>query len=310
MNAKLKGVQQQVEQEIEFIKTSEAKTLANRYGVAALEDTFGNRRQIQSSLLKSSDNQQYKTLELLARVFLSFLFIGLVGLKFFQPRSVGIYLNEHLQDMYLRYVSGGLDDSIEEIEHADGASPMTPFRFQDWVYTTYLVKENDDQRRPLSSKFKRIGEELKRSQSEIVRRVDPLKAKQAALRMTEIGLIVKEKSKGQEAHELRKMIGENERLLESLRRDGFKELPPDTQGKLKTGKEQIAKQIHKLNSEVVKAKGEAEEVHYQMELVRNELRAVEGEIGLDEKVLFVARENERKVVEEAMKKTMAYLNES
>lgn len=305
-----KKVQQQIEQEIEFIKTSEAKTLANRYGVAALENTFGNRRQTQRSLLKSSDNQQYKTLELLARVFLSFLFIGLVGLKFFQPRSVGMYLNEHLQDMYLRYVSGGLDDSIEEIEHADGASPMTPYRFQDWVYTTYLVEENDDQRRPLSSKFKRIGEELKRSQSEIVRRVDPLKAKQSALRMTEIGLIVKEKSKGQEAQELRKMIGENERLLESLRRDGFKELPPDTQGKLKTGKAQIAKQIHKLNREVVKVKGEAEEVHYQMELIRNELRAVEGEIGLDEKVLFVARENERKVVEEAMKKTMAYLNGS
>ena len=56
--------------------------------------------------------------------------------------------------------------------------------------------------------------------------------------------------------------------------------------------------------------GESEEVRYQMEFVRNELRVVESEIELDEKVLSVARENERKVVEEAMKKTMDSLNGS
>ena len=308
--SKAKKVQQQMEQEIDLIETSGAQALATRYGIAPQQNTFGNRRQIQHSLLKTSDNQQYKTLELLARIFLTFIFIALVGLKVFQPRSVGIYLDEHLQDMYLRYLNGGLDHSIEEIEYADGVSPMTPYRFQEWVYGTYLVEENDNQRRSLSSNLKRTEEELKRSQTEVVRRIDPLKTKLAALRKRELELILKEKSKGQEAQELRKIIGENERLLDSLRKNGFKELPPDTQGELITEKVQIAKQIQELNREVVKVMGESEEVRFQTELVRNELRVVEREIELDEKVLFVARENERKVVEEAMKKTMDSLNGS
>ncbi|MCZ6621461.1 MAG: hypothetical protein O7C72_06135, partial [Deltaproteobacteria bacterium] len=205
---KAKKVQQQMEQEIELIETSGAQELATRYGVAPLQNTFGNRRQIQHSLLKASDNQQYKTLELLARIFLTFIFIALVGLKVFQPRSVGIYLDEHLQDMYLRYLSGGLDHSIEEIEYADGVSPMTPYRFQDWVYGTYLVEENDDQRRSLSSKFKRTEDELKRSQAEIMRKIDPLKGKLAAFRKRELELILKEKSKMQEGQALKKRIDE------------------------------------------------------------------------------------------------------
>ncbi len=303
-----KKIQQQMEQEINLIETSDAQALATRYGVASLENTFSNRRQIQLSLLKSNNNQQYKTLELLARIFLALIFIALVGLKIFQPKSVGIYLNEHLQDMYLRYLSGGLDHTIEENEYADSGSPMTPYRFQDWVYTTYLVEENDEQRRSLSSKFRRTEEELNRSQAEIVRRMDPFKSKLAALRKQEGELILKEKSKAAEKQELKRSIGENQRLLDTLRRNGFKELPPDTQGELIAEKAQIAKQIHEMSREVVKVIGESEEIRYHIELLRNELREIQGEIELDEKVLLVARENERKLIEEAMKKTMNYLN--
>ena len=82
------------------------------------------------------------------RSFLTFLFLGLVILKLFQPRSVGIYFSEQLQSLYTDYSQGKFDEYLDAHDGARSGTPMTPQRFEEWCLTSYRdVRLLDEQRR-------------------------------------------------------------------------------------------------------------------------------------------------------------------
>ena len=79
---------------------------------------------------------------MLATALLALLFSMMVLLKIYQPRSVSIYLNDHLQEQSDKYFAGGFRDLpatiLDPNDHHDGLSPMGAQRFDIWYYGSYL----------------------------------------------------------------------------------------------------------------------------------------------------------------------------
>lgn len=127
-----------------FDKASSGE-LASRFGVPVVEDGLRSRSEVLSVMLEDPD---YSGAQTALAVFLSFLFLGLVILKLFQPRSVAIYYSEHLQSLYTDYTQGKFDDHLDLHDRAGSGSQMTPQRFEEWCLESYrLVREEDERRR-------------------------------------------------------------------------------------------------------------------------------------------------------------------
>jgi hypothetical protein len=118
--------------------------LSTRFGVPLLDDGLRSRSEVISVLMENPD---YSGTQIALGVFLSFLFLGLVILKLFQPRSVGIYFSEQLQSLYTDYTQGKFDDHLDPHVRARSGAPMTPQRFEDWCLVSYRNVRDEDERR-------------------------------------------------------------------------------------------------------------------------------------------------------------------
>lgn len=118
--------------------------LATRFGVPLMEDGLRARSQVLNTML---DNPDYSGARKALSVFLSFLFLGLVILKLFQPRSVSIYFSEHLQSLYTDYSQGKFDEHLDPHDRPRSGVPMTPQRFEEWCLQWYRHVRDEDERR-------------------------------------------------------------------------------------------------------------------------------------------------------------------
>src|SRR5687768_5845280 len=84
-------------------------------------------------------NPRFTGAELAVRAFLAFLFLGLLILKVFQPRSVGVYFNEQLHSIHDEYRKGLFDSYLPEAQRAGTGGTIEPLRFEDWCLNTYSV---------------------------------------------------------------------------------------------------------------------------------------------------------------------------
>lgn len=121
------------------------RELASRFGVPLLDDGLRARSEALDVMMQNPD---YSGAKVALAVFLSFLFLGLLILKLFQPRSVAIYYSEHLQGLYTDYMQGKFDDHLDTHDRARAGAPMTPQRFEEWCLKSYRkVREDDETRR-------------------------------------------------------------------------------------------------------------------------------------------------------------------
>jgi len=122
-----------------------AAVLSSRFGVPLLDDGLRSRSEVLEVMMQNPD---YSGAKVALSVFLSFLFLGLLILKLFQPRSVAIYYSEHLQSLFTDYSQGKFDDHLDPHDRARVGAPMTPQRFEEWCLRSYkLVREEDERRR-------------------------------------------------------------------------------------------------------------------------------------------------------------------
>ena len=122
-----------------------ASVLASRFGVPLLDDGLRSRSEVLEEL---EQNPDYSGAKVALSVFLSFLFLGLLILKLFQPRSVAIYYSEHLQSLFTDYSQGKFDEHLDPHDRARVGAPMTPQRFEEWCLRSYkYVREEDESRR-------------------------------------------------------------------------------------------------------------------------------------------------------------------
>jgi hypothetical protein len=121
------------------------RQLASRFGLQIIDRGLRSRSEVLKTML---DNPDYSGAQVAIRAFLAFLFLGLVILKLFQPRSVGIYYSEQLQGLYTDYSQGKFDEYLDPHDRPRSGTPMTPQRFEEWCLTSYhQVRVEDEQRR-------------------------------------------------------------------------------------------------------------------------------------------------------------------
>ena len=150
--------------------------LAGQYNINLVDNGVQAREAVMGSLM---DNAEYRTAKRAVTAFLAFIFAALVLLKLFQPRSVRIYYNEKLQDLYREYLAGNLNRWIAKEERSnDGEPHMSPLRFEDWCINTYGVVRNEDIKRRESRKiynlFKMKIEQLEEEKGEIKQLLEPI----------------------------------------------------------------------------------------------------------------------------------------
>lgn len=187
------GAKSQLEERLHSMPPED---IAAQYNIALVDDGVQAREAVLSSLM---ENPEYRNAKRAVTAFLAFIFAALVLLKLFQPRSVRIYFNEKLQDLYLEYLSGNLNKWIAPDEQAakDGTPRMSPLRFEDWCINTYGSVRHEDTRRRDGRKIYHLYrmkiEQLEDERESVRRMLDPvetsLQQKQKELQQLEVSLL-------------------------------------------------------------------------------------------------------------------------
>jgi hypothetical protein len=131
--------------------------LARQYGLSFLTPGVQSSGEVLTDLMK---NPRFTGAELAIRAFLAFLFLGLLILKIFQPRSVAVYFNEQLHSIHDEYRKGMFDSYLPEAQRASAGGSMEPLRFEDWCLNTYSVIRREDECRRQTAREYRMHELL------------------------------------------------------------------------------------------------------------------------------------------------------
>ncbi|HUO84219.1 MAG TPA: hypothetical protein VM534_03805, partial [Thermoanaerobaculia bacterium] len=142
--AEVHAVEQSRSSELARFDQLPAAEMEQRYGLRFLSAGVHSSSELLEDLLA---NPQFSSAETSVRAFLAFLFLGLLILKSFQPRSIAVYYNEQLHSIYDEYRKGLFDSYLPEAERSDAGGSIDPLRFEEWCITTLSAIRQDDQRR-------------------------------------------------------------------------------------------------------------------------------------------------------------------
>ncbi|HYH06154.1 MAG TPA: hypothetical protein VEK11_03745 [Thermoanaerobaculia bacterium] len=131
--------------------------LEQQHGVTLLAPGVRSSGELLDDLLK---NPRFTGAERAIRAFLAFLFLGMLILKVFQPRSIAVYFNEQLHSIHDEYRKGLFDSYLPAQERVSSGSTMEPLRFEDWCLNTYSTIRKEDARRRETAREQRMHELL------------------------------------------------------------------------------------------------------------------------------------------------------
>lgn len=131
--------------------------LASLYGLALPEATLTERRRALAELLSKPENQ---SVELAVKMYLVFLFGGLLLLKLFEPNSVRLYFSEILQQEFLRYLSGTFDSQLPVTESSRNARPIPPQRFFEFLRLTLGAERRAEAQRAVDRASSAVRENV------------------------------------------------------------------------------------------------------------------------------------------------------
>ena len=139
----LKVEKDKAKEEKDFVDTASNEILSEKYGVEFKKRTAGVVNEVAKEL---SENENYKQVEKIARTYVLLLFIALVLFKIFAPRSVKIYLNEELQDLYKAFKNNQINSVYfaNFRDEFDNTKEITPYRFYEfWKNFYFKTRFND-----------------------------------------------------------------------------------------------------------------------------------------------------------------------
>ena len=123
---------------------SNRDTLAAQYDLVLPESSILSNREALAALRSRKEHQET---ELAIKAFLGFIFVGLLLLKLFEPRSTRYYLSEVLQQEYSRYLSGSFDELLPDSEKASvNPNAMTPQRLYDFLANVWSLRRTSEVR--------------------------------------------------------------------------------------------------------------------------------------------------------------------
>ncbi len=179
-----------------------------RYGLGLSGNGLRARGVVLDEILEEDSHRHAETA---IRAFLAFLFLALVILKLFQPRSVEIYFSEQLQSLYDRYLAGAFDGLLPDLERSSGPLPMDALCFEAWCLSTYGTQRIDESEQHSRARRAARHEEriasLRRVAQDTSNELEPLRQRRRK-RNTRIGEL------GVELERLTREVEEGHRRLE------------------------------------------------------------------------------------------------
>ena len=274
--------------------------LEAQHGVRFIEPGVHSSGALLDDLLES---EQFGGAELAVRAFLAFLFLGLLILKLFQPRSVAVYFNEQLHSIWDEYRKGLFDSWLPERERAGERGTMEPLRFEDWCLNTYAAVRREDHRRNATAREIRMHELLveqwRRLERNAREELDPLvrRAQTISASITELeGELqhARNTATGSET-ELRTIAASHDSMLGHIDRGG---MDGATFEQAIAASSKLADRRHALEQSLRESQGAIASVARQIEARQEELDGLRSEIARKDGVIAEA---ERRIGDERMK---------
>ncbi len=275
---------------------------AELYNVDLIDNGVRTREEILSGLM---ENPEYRTAKTAITAFLAFIFAALVLLKLFQPRSVRIYYNEKLQDLYREYLAGHLNKWIATAEQSiDGESQMSPLRFEDWCVNTYSEVRNEDIKRRDSRKiynlFKMKIEQLEEEKAEIRKMMEPVEEEYEAamqeVNQIKIELLEAENAMRQNERHGTEIRQQLENISEDLRHNRF--AGSDVLFAVKAKKEAESKLAANNKDQLA--------LQYSYDLIRHRFEVKDADARQIEELMAKIRHNYRDIQEKIDCERLAY----
>jgi hypothetical protein len=144
LDRQIKQLETEKDQKLSAFRNADATTRARSFGVAETPDGIAARF---NALSRMEQIPGFRRAENAIRMILFGLFLGLLVLKWYEPRALEIYLDEELQDTYSNYRSGMFDHWHDRDKYP--TDEMTPFAFHRWYYGTarHRLKAEEDKNR-------------------------------------------------------------------------------------------------------------------------------------------------------------------
>ena len=274
--------------------------LEAQQGVRFIEPGVQSSGALLDDLLES---EQFGGAELAVRAFLAFLFLGLLILKLFQPRSVAVYFNEQLHSIWDEYRKGLFDSWLPERERAGENGTMEPLRFEDWCLNTYAAVRREDHRRNATAReirmhellveqWRRLERDAREELSPLVRRAEAIGASVAQLEV--------------EIHQARNAVAASETELRTIAASHDSMRGHIDRGRMDgatfeqaiAAASKLADRRHTLEEQLRQGEGAIAPLTKQIETRQEELATLRSEIARKE---IVIAEAERRIGDERMK---------
>lgn len=273
--------------------------LQEQYGLNFLSPGVHASSSLLGDLLK---NPQFTGAELAVRAFLAFLFLGLLILKGFQPRSVAVYYNEQLHSIYDQYRKGLFDPYLPEGERAERGGTIDPLRFEEWCRSTYATMRREDERRRDAASEYRVHElfleQWQRLEKTTRAELDPLIARHdavlAAIDELEAELHESRNAAATASDELRKIDAAHASMRQHI--DGGS-IDGAAFPQAVAAERELDERRRALAASVRKSEAVIERCEKRLELRRAEAAALRDEIGSKQ---IVIAEAQKRISEERM----------
>jgi predicted nucleic acid-binding Zn-ribbon protein len=274
--------------------------LESQHGVRFIEPGVQSSGALLDDLLES---EQFGGAELAVRAFLAFLFLGLLILKLFQPRSVAVYFNEQLHSIWDEYRKGLFDSWLPERERAGEDGTMEPLRFEDWCLNTYAAVRREDHRRNATAREIRMHELLveqwRRLERDAREELDPLTRRAQTLNdsiaQLEAELHQMRTTTAGIETELQTITASHHSMREHIDRGGMGGAVFE---QAMAAFSKLADRRHALEQRLRESEGAIASFARQLEAGREQLAALRAEIARKEVVIAEA---ERRIGDERMK---------
>jgi hypothetical protein len=157
----LKAVGVEKEAKLANLRDADPASRAHDFGVPVAVDGIATRF---NALARMETIPGFTNAENAIRMILFGLFLGLLLLKWYEPRALEIYLDEELQDAFELYRAGAYDHSHDRAKLPP--EKMTPFAFHRWYYQSEKLRtkmqEFKDKMAGISSRHDEIESAVRR----------------------------------------------------------------------------------------------------------------------------------------------------
>lgn len=261
-------------QKVQEIANSPYDTLTRKYGIVFIATTPGQIEKVAEKLQKEENN---RAVEKISRVYVIFAFIALLLLKLLSPRSVNIYYNEDMQNLYISVQNNQINQEylayLKDLTGDTNHYNVTPHIFEDF-WKSYRIRRNKDTE--MASNDVRLGsleEKMSKLNHERSKVMNDISVAQAAFDICfeKISELTKElNEKGNEGKNFESKIANLTEKMNIMKATDSRSIAPEDFVAFSTKKKDLQENLFDAQYDLRKIEADISDVKSRIE--QNELR--------------------------------------